>query len=64
MNSRADIKDRRQKIFPKEHKILFWWLANSRVDIKDRRQNIFPKEHKHTSLDSVFDSLRGDNLCF
>ena len=34
------------------------------ADIKDRRQNIFPKEHKHTSLDSVFDSLRGDNLCF
>ena len=51
-----------KKKFLKEHKILFWRLANSRVDIKDRGQNIFPKEHKHTSLDSVFDSSRGDDL--
>ena len=32
------------------------------ADIKDRRQNIFPKEHKHTTLDSVFDSSREDDL--
>ena len=59
MNSRADIKDRRQKKFPEEHKTLFFGgPAKYMLPFNSIRNTFFPLVRK----DSVFGSSRGDDL--